>query len=45
MTPWNKNKSIGQKKPFTPRQIEMLKEFLGNAGKIEDKIIFVLQNK
>lgn len=38
--PWNKNKSIGQKKPFTPRQIEMLKEFLGNAGKIKELALF-----
>ena len=29
-TPWNKNKSVGQKKGFTPRQIEMLREFLEN---------------
>jgi integrase len=32
-TPWNKNKSVGQKKPFTPRQIEMLREFLVNGNK------------
>jgi len=38
--PWNKNKSIGQKKPFTPRQIEMLKEFLSNAGKIKELALF-----
>jgi integrase len=29
-TPWNKNKSVGQKKGFTPRQIEILREFLEN---------------
>lgn len=40
VTPWNKNKSIGQKKPFTPRQIEMLKEFLSNAGKIKELALF-----
>lgn len=40
MTPWNKNKSIGQKKPFTPRQIEMLKEFLSNAGKTKELALF-----
>lgn len=39
-TPWNKNKSIGQKKPFTPRQIEMLKEFLSNAGKTKELALF-----
>lgn len=42
MIPWNKNKSIGQKKPFTPRQIEMLKEFLGNAGKAKELALFSL---
>jgi integrase len=40
--PWNKNKSVGQKKPFTPRQIEMLKEFLGNAGKVKELALFSL---
>ncbi len=40
MTPWNKNKSIGQKKPFTPRQIEMLKQFLENAGKTKELALF-----
>lgn len=29
-TPWNKNKSVGQKKGFTRRQIEVLREFLEN---------------
>lgn len=38
--PWNKNKSIGQKKPFTPRQVEMLKEFLSNAGKTKELALF-----
>ena len=42
MIPWNKNKSVGQKKPFTPRQIEMLKEFLGNAGKVKELALFCL---
>ncbi len=32
-TPWNKNKSVGQKKAFTPRQLEMIREFLTNKGK------------
>lgn len=40
--PWNKNKSVGQKKPFTPRQIEMLKEFLSNAGKTKELALFSL---
>ena len=38
--PWNKNKSVGQKKPFTPRQVEMLKEFLTNAGKTKELALF-----
>jgi len=41
-SPWNKNKSIGQKKPFTPRQVEMLKEFLTNAGKTKELALFSL---
>jgi integrase len=40
--PWNAGKSVGQKKPFTPRQIEMLKEFLGNAGEIKELALFSL---
>lgn len=39
---WNSGKSVGQKKPFTPRQIEMLKEFLGNAGKVKELALFSL---
>jgi integrase len=33
MTPWNKNKSVGQKKAFTPRQIEVLRQHLVEEGK------------
>lgn len=40
--PWNAGKSVGQKKPFSPRQIEMLKEFLGNAGKVKELALFSL---
>jgi integrase len=28
MTAWNKNKSLGQKKPFTPKQVRLLKDIL-----------------
>jgi hypothetical protein len=31
--PWNKNKAVGQKKAFTPKQLEMIREFLANQGK------------
>jgi integrase len=31
--PWNKNKSVGQKKAFTPRQIEVLRQHLTKEGK------------
>ena len=41
-TPWNAGKSVGQKKPFTPRQIEMLKEFLTNSCKIKELALFSL---
>ena len=30
---WNKNKSVGQKKPFTPKQLEILREILLNKEK------------
>lgn len=30
---WNKNKSVGQKKPFTPKQLEILREILHNKKK------------
>lgn len=30
--PWNKNKKVGQKKPFTPRQINILKDTLKKDG-------------
>jgi integrase len=33
-TPWNKNKAVGQKKAFTPKQLEMIREFLANQGKL-----------
>ena len=28
--PWNKNKSVGQKKPFSPKQVRLLKDILGS---------------
>jgi len=34
--PWNKNKSVGQKKPFTPRQVEMLKEILKERVEVKE---------
>lgn len=38
--PWNAGKSVGQKKPFTSRQVEMLREFLDNGGKIKELALF-----
>lgn len=38
--PWNKNKSVGQKKPFTPRQVEMLKDILTNKNAIKELALF-----
>ena len=29
-TPWNKGRAVGQKKPFTPKQIRLLKDILSN---------------
>lgn len=40
--PWNKNKSVGQKKALTPRQCEMLREFLTNKNKLMELALFNL---
>lgn len=39
---WNKGKSVGQKKGFTPRQIEMIREFLSNQNKTMELALFNL---
>lgn len=41
-TSWNKGKSVGQKKGFTPRQIEMIREFLINQNKTMELALFNL---
>lgn len=38
--PWNKNKSLGQKKGYTPMQIKALRKILIDKGLIEDLALF-----
>lgn len=40
--PWNKGKSVGQKKPFTEEQTTMLKTLLTNKGEIKELALFSL---
>ena len=42
LIPWNKNKSVGQKKPFTEDQINILKTLLINKGEIKELALFSL---
>lgn len=42
-TAWNKNKAVGQKKPFTNEQIQFLQDHLTNQGKIRELALFSLQ--
>ncbi|MDA9818080.1 tyrosine-type recombinase/integrase [Flavobacteriaceae bacterium] len=42
MTPWNKNKSIGQKKPFSPKQIRLLKDILKSKNAVRDLALLAL---
>lgn len=39
-TPWNKNKPAGQKKPFSPSQIEKIKETLINNNDFAGLVLF-----
>lgn len=40
IVPWNKNKSVGQKKGLTPRQSEMLREILTNKEQWMELALF-----
>lgn len=42
-TPWNKNKSVGQKKPLTSDQIQELKNHLSRQESLRDLALFVFQ--
>ncbi len=38
--PWNKNKTVGQKKPFTPDQVRLIKQILKAEGNLRDQALF-----
>jgi len=40
MKAWNSGKSVGQKTPFTARQVEMLKDILTNKGAVKELALF-----
>jgi integrase len=39
-SPWNKGKSVGQKAPFSPRDVQTIKQILANAGNLRDLALF-----
>jgi hypothetical protein len=39
-SPWNKGKSVGQKAPFRPRDVQTIKQILENAGNLRDLALF-----
>jgi integrase len=39
-SPWNKGKSVGQKAPFSPRDVQTIKQLLTNAGNLRDLVLF-----
>jgi integrase len=38
--PWNKGKSVGQKRPFTPEQVQLIKRTLDANGNLRDLALF-----
>jgi integrase len=38
--PWNKGKSVGQKRPFTPEQVQLIKRTLDADGNLRDLALF-----
>ena len=40
MSTWNKNKAVGQKKPFSPKQVRLLKDILRSRRLIRDLALF-----
>jgi integrase len=40
ISPWNKGKSVGQKAPFSPRDVQTIKQILANAGNLRDLALF-----
>ena len=41
-TPWNKDRAIGQKRPFTPEEIHRLTAMLEQAGRFKELTLFCL---
>jgi hypothetical protein len=39
-SPWNKGKAVGQKAPFSPRQVQTIKHILENEGNLRDLALF-----
>src|SRR5215211_3108404 len=39
-SPWNKGKSVGQKTPFSPREVQTIKQILENEGNLRDLALF-----
>ena len=39
-SPWNKGESIGQKAPFSPHDVQTIKQILANAGNLRDLALF-----
>ena len=40
--PWNKGKSVGQKAPFSPRDVQTIKQIVENAGNLRDLALFAV---
>jgi integrase len=40
--PWNKGKSVGQKAPFSPRDVQTIKQIMENAGNLRDLALFAV---
>ena len=38
--PWNKGKSVGQKAPFSPSEVQTIKQILSNVGNLRDLALF-----
>ena len=38
--PWNKGKSVGQKSPFSPRDVQTIKQILANEVNLRDLALF-----
>ena len=38
--PWNTGKSVGQKTPCSPRDVQIIKQILANEGNLRDLALF-----